>query len=70
MTPWRMETETIPLDIYEEGDNLIIEASVRDIKPEELNVRVHGNLLTISGETKHEAEREGANCRLRESRYD
>jgi len=69
LTIERAGVGTVPLDIYEEGDNLIVKASVPGIKPEDLNVQVQDNLLTISGETRQEEERKEEHYHLREHRY-
>lgn len=60
---------SVPLDIYEEGDDLIVKATVPGVKPEDLNVQIQNNVLTISGETKEERERKEASYHLREHRY-
>ncbi|MER3459555.1 MAG: hypothetical protein C4309_13845 [Chloroflexota bacterium] len=60
---------SVPLDIYEEGDDLIVKATVPGVRPEDLNVQIQNNILTISGETKEERERKEANYHLREHRY-
>jgi HSP20 family protein len=59
----------IPLDIYEEGNNVVVKASVAGVKPEELNVQVRDDVLTIFGEMKEETERKEENYHLREHRY-
>jgi HSP20 family protein len=66
---WPGELSDIPLDIYTEGDNLIVKASVPGIKPEELNVQVRDDMLTISGQMKQETERKDDDYHLRERRY-
>jgi HSP20 family protein len=60
---------TIPLDVYEEGNNLVVKASLPGIKPEDLNIEVRENVLTVSGETKLETERKGKDFLLNERRY-
>ncbi len=60
---------SVPLDIYEEGDDLIVKATVPGVRPEDLNVQIQNNVLTISGETKEERERKEASYHLREHRY-
>jgi len=42
------------VDIYEGEHELVVKADLPDIKPEELDVRVENNLLTIRGERKFE----------------
>jgi HSP20 family protein len=59
----------LPLEIYEEGNNLVVKAPVPGIKPEELNIQVRSDVLTISGETKKEEERKERSYFMREQRY-
>jgi HSP20 family protein len=42
------------VDIYEGEHELVVKADLPDIKPEELDVRVENNILTIRGERKFE----------------
>ena len=42
------------VDIYEGEHELVVKADLPDIKPEELDVRVKNNILTIRGERKFE----------------
>ena len=51
------------VDLYEERDNYIVKAEVPGMKKEEIDVSLHQNALTISGERKHEEKREGGNFR-------
>ena len=43
-----------PVDIYESEHDLVVKADLPDIKPEELDIRVENNILTIRGERKFE----------------
>jgi HSP20 family protein len=61
--------DMIPLDVYEEGDNLVIKASLPGIKPENLNIEVRENILTISGEANEEVERKSKGYLLNERSY-
>jgi len=49
LTPWAPA-----VDIYETEQNLVVKADLPDIKPEELDIRVENNILTICGERKFE----------------
>jgi HSP20 family protein len=49
LTPWAPA-----VDIYETEQNLVVKADLPDIKPEELDIRVENNILTIRGERKFE----------------
>ena len=42
------------VDIYETEQELVVKADVPDVKPEELDIRVEKNILTIRGERKFE----------------
>jgi HSP20 family protein len=42
----------LPLDVYETGDDIVVTAAVPGVKPEDLEVTVQGDVLTIRGETK------------------
>ena len=56
MTPWAPA-----VDIYETEQNLIVKADLPDIKPEELDIRVENNILTVRGERKFEKKVEEGN---------
>ena len=42
------------VDIFEGENELVVKADLPDIKPEELDIRVENNILTIRGERKFE----------------
>jgi HSP20 family protein len=56
------------VDVYEEGDNLIVEAQLPGLKSDDINVSVENGVLTISGQTEAEEERKERNYLLRERR--
>ena len=56
------------VDVYEEGDNLVVEAHLPGTKPENLDVTVERGVLTISGTAESEQERKDRNYLLREKR--
>jgi HSP20 family protein len=56
------------VDVYEEGDNLVVEAQLPGLKPDDINVSVENGVLTISGQTEAEEERKERNYLLREKR--
>ncbi|HET8967240.1 MAG TPA: Hsp20/alpha crystallin family protein [Candidatus Acidoferrum sp.] len=49
LTPWAPA-----VDIFEGEHELVVKADLPDIRPEELDVRVENNILTIRGERKFE----------------
>jgi HSP20 family protein len=59
---------TMPLDMYEDDDTLVVKASLPGVKPEDLNIEVRGNILTISGESRQEMERREDKFYLNERR--
>ncbi len=63
------DSALVPLDLYEEGNNLIVKASLPGVKPEEVKVDVRGDVLTISGERKQETERKETDYHLHERAY-
>jgi HSP20 family protein len=63
------EAASPPLDIYEEGNSLMVKASIPGLRPEEIKVEVRGDLLRIYGESKKEEEKKERNYHLREHRY-
>jgi HSP20 family protein len=73
-SPLRAEYETLdvgplPLDLYEEGNTLIVKASLPELKPEEVKVEVRGDALRIFGESKKEEDKQERNYHLKEHRY-
>lgn len=67
--PEPSEVAPMPLDLYEEGDNLVVKASLPGLRPEEVKLEVRGDVLHIFGETKKEEEKKERNYHLREHRY-
>lgn len=57
-----------PVDLYETDDEIVVEASLPGVKPDELQVSVTGDTLTVKGETKAEHEEE-PNYYRKERRY-
>src|SRR6202047_2044341 len=49
LTPWAP-----PVDIYETENELVVKADLPDVNPQDLDIRVEGNILTIRGERKFE----------------
>ena len=56
------------LDVYEQGDNLIVEAQLPGMKPEDLDINVEQGVLTISGQITGKEERTERNYLIREHR--
>ena len=56
------------LNVYEDGDILVVEAQLPGLKPEDLDINVEQGVLTISGQTTAEEERKERNYLIREHR--
>jgi HSP20 family protein len=56
------------VDVYEENENLVVEAHLPGLRPEQLEVTVERGVLTISGRTETEQERKDRQYLLREQR--
>ena len=46
-----------PVDVYETEQNVVLKAAVPGIRPEDLDVSITGDVLTIKGEFKEERSR-------------
>jgi HSP20 family protein len=57
------------VDVYEEGDNLVVEAHLPGVKPDDIDVNVERGVLSISGKTESQEERQERNYLLREKRF-
>jgi HSP20 family protein len=62
--------DTLPaIDTYEKADKITVRAEIPGVRPEELEVSVDNNLLTIKGEKKHENEVNEKDYYRRETSY-
>jgi HSP20 family protein len=59
----------LPLDVGETENDFVIKAALPGVKPEDVQVTVHGDTLTIRGESKVEEEKKGEHWHLRERRH-
>jgi HSP20 family protein len=68
--PFLAEPELWPaIDITENENSITVRAEVPGCKPEDINISVQGNMLTISGEKKHEEEKKEKGYCYAESSY-
>ena len=58
----------LPLDVSETESDFVIKASLPGIKPEDVKITIHGETLTIRGESRMEEEQKGTHWHLRERR--
>jgi len=68
-TLFRQDASILPIDMYETENEVVVKASVPGIKPEELDIQVRGDTLTIRGETKSEEEKLQGTWHYKERRY-
>jgi HSP20 family protein len=61
--------ELLAVDMYETDDAIVVKSAIPGIKPEELDVSVTGDTLTIKGETRSEEEVKEEHYIRRERRY-
>ncbi len=59
----------IHLDMMQTDDDVVIKASIPGVKPEDIDISIAGDHLTIRGETKTEEETKKADYHMREIRY-
>ncbi len=59
---------TLPLDVAETEGEFVIKSSLPGVKPEDVQITVHGDTLTIRGESKVEEEKKGTHWHVRERR--
>ena len=60
---------TVAIDVYEKDGNLIAEADIAGVKPEDVEVTVENNILTIHGKSSEEEEEKGKQYYRKERRY-
>ena len=64
-----------PVDVYETKDHIVLKAAVPGLKPEDLDISITGDVLTIKGEYKPEDQQpegqaeQGRNYLRQERRY-
>src|ERR671914_324800 len=58
----------VPLDVVQQEDNFVIRASLPGVNPDNIDVSIEDNVLTIRGHSAHEAEHQEGNYLMRERR--
>jgi HSP20 family protein len=58
----------LPLDVCESEDEFIVKASLPGVRPDDVEITVQGDMLTIRGESKADEEKKGQNWHIRERR--
>jgi HSP20 family protein len=59
----------LPLDVSETENEFVVHASLPGIKPEDVQITVHGDTVTIRSEHKGHEEKTGQQWLLRERRF-
>src|SRR5512143_2357954 len=67
--PFEAAALSIPTDVIETKDNVIVKMSAPGVKPEDIDISVVGDTLTIKGETKSEENFEDGNYIRKERRF-
>ena len=70
--PWRLmpfEFGTPAVDMYQTDEAVVVKASLPGVKPEDIDISVTGDTLTIRGESKTEEEVKEENYLRRERRF-
>ena len=58
-----------PLDVCETENEFVVKAALPGVKPDDVQVTIHGDTLTIRGQSKAEEEKKGEHWHLRERRF-
>jgi HSP20 family protein len=64
-----MRPESMPVDVVERDDSFEVRAAVPGVKPEDVEVTVQGERVTVRAESRADDERAGDNWLMREQRY-
>ncbi|MBV9134591.1 MAG: Hsp20/alpha crystallin family protein [Chloroflexi bacterium] len=64
-----LRPDSIPIDLVEHDDSYEVRASVPGVKPEDVEVIVQGERVTVRAEARGEEESRGANWLMREHRF-
>lgn len=59
----------VPMDVQENDDIFLVEAELPGINPDDIDITLHENTLTISGETEREETKEGERRVISERNY-
>ncbi len=61
--------QSLALDVYQTEDSLVVKAAVPGLKPEDIDITITGNVLSIKGETKAEEKVEKEDYIYQERRF-
>jgi HSP20 family protein len=63
---WQNTYRGLPLDVTEDEEGYVVKASVAGINPEDVDITIEENVLSIKGEFAQESETEEENYLMRE----
>lgn len=66
--PGSVETY-FPVDLYETKDEVVVEAALPGVKPEDIDISVTGQTVTVKGESRDEHEEKAENFYRHERRH-
>jgi len=69
LNPWRARDFNPAVDIVEKENAYLVKAELPGLAPENIDVQVENDVLTVRGERKHESEEENAGYRRVERSY-
>lgn len=71
LSNWSMGTgeANLAIDMYETDDDIVVKAAVPGVKPEDVDISIQGDVLTIRGESKDEQEVNDGDYHRRERYY-
>ncbi len=64
-----LERGELPVDMYQTANDVVIKAALPGVKPEEMDISITGDMLTIKGEHKEDQERKQEDYFYKEHRY-
>jgi HSP20 family protein len=59
----------LPVDMYQTKDEVVVKAALPGVKPEEVDISITGDVVTVKGEHREEQETKEENYLCREQRY-
>lgn len=60
------EEGQLSIDVYETDKNIVIKSTIAGVKPEDIDISLDNDMLTIRGQRKEEKEEEGKNYLYKE----
>jgi HSP20 family protein len=62
------DEQLVPVDVYASDDEVVVQAILPGVKPEEVDITVEGTTLSISGETASTGDRKDGSVLLQQIR--